>query len=198
MPKVVDHEQRRSDYLDALWRIVERDGAAAISVRSVAAEAGVSKTNVTYYFPSRIELLSAAADRLIAEAERRLATLDLSAPDLETVVKAWMISVPDSPARRRQSEIWLLLVAERHQNPRADEILAVLNRRVAEGMRRGLATLARAGLVHASRDLDLEASRLHALVDGMSLETMNDTRLMPTATMRAIFRAHLADLATPA
>lgn len=46
VPKIVDHDQRRAYLLDALWRVVASQGAAAVTVRSVAAEAGVSKSNV--------------------------------------------------------------------------------------------------------------------------------------------------------
>ena len=44
MPKIVDHDARRSLIIYALWRVVARDGASAVSVRSVASEAGVSRS----------------------------------------------------------------------------------------------------------------------------------------------------------
>jgi AcrR family transcriptional regulator len=197
MPKIVDHELRRRQYLDAVWRVVERDGASAVSVRTVAAEAGVSKTNITYYFPSRIDLLAAASDRLIVESEKRLAAMRLTHLDVDAAVAAWMVAVPDSANRRRQSEIWLLLVAERRQDPRAEELLSAMNRRVRLGMRRGIRVLEGAGLIHPDRDLDIEAARIHGLVDGLSLQTMNNPKLMPASMMRTVFRTHIADLQFP-
>jgi AcrR family transcriptional regulator len=195
VPKIVDHDQRRQEYLDAVWRVVARDGAGAVSVRSVAKEAEVSKTNLTYYFPTRVELLAAAADRLLDEAERKLGAFDLTQVDFDSATQAVLISIPTSTARRRQSEIWLLLVAERREDPQIHKILARLNGRVRDALVSGLELLGEAGLVHPGRDVELEAARLHALIDGLSLQTINDQRLMPRATIEAVVRGHLQDLA---
>jgi len=42
VPKIVDHDRLREEYLDAMFRVIERDGAGAVSVRSVAAEAALA------------------------------------------------------------------------------------------------------------------------------------------------------------
>ncbi len=53
MPKIVDHDARREEIAQALWRVVRRDGIRAASVRTVAAEAGWSAGAVRYYFPDQ-------------------------------------------------------------------------------------------------------------------------------------------------
>src|SRR5690606_38395555 len=40
MPRHVDHTRRREEIASALWRVVQRDGMRAVSVRSVAKEGG--------------------------------------------------------------------------------------------------------------------------------------------------------------
>ncbi len=127
MPKIVDHDERRQEYVSALWRLVERDGASAVSVRSVADEAGVSKTNISYYFPSIVDLLAAAVDELVDATQRRLRTMDLTTVDLEQAVKLIMLTIPDSPTRRRQSEVWLTLVAGRGSDPRTDDAAGLIS-----------------------------------------------------------------------
>ena len=62
MPRKVDHAERRRELLEALWRVVERAGLAAVSYRDVAAEAGVSVRLVQYYFPTKAELLADALE----------------------------------------------------------------------------------------------------------------------------------------
>lgn len=64
MPKVVDHETRRRELTDALLRVVVRDGYDAISIRSVADEAGCSVRPVQYYFADKAQLLAAAHARV--------------------------------------------------------------------------------------------------------------------------------------
>jgi len=197
VPKVVDHDVRRQEYVDALWRLVGREGAGAISVRALAAEAGVSPSNVVHYLPSRAAMLAAAVRQMQTEARDRVEAMSRGPVDLETATDMVMVSIPDTPKRRRQSEVWLLLLAERETNADAAAVLADLQRGVGEGVRAGMDVLADNGLVHARRDRDDEAARLHAIIDGLSVHTLIDHNALSAAVARQVVRAHLADLATP-
>jgi AcrR family transcriptional regulator len=196
VPKIVDHDERRRAYADALWRVVSQHGASAISVRAVAAEAGVSPSNLVHYMPTRADMLSIAVNQLLSTATPRVPAPDAS---LESwAVDAVMSAIPHTPARRRQSEVWLMLVAERSSNPDAERLLTEVQQRVAAGLAEGLQVLADAGLVGAGRHLGTETARLHALVDGLSLRSVIAPKSLPTAELRTIVAAHLADLRTPA
>lgn len=196
MPKIVDHDARREEYVAALWRLVSREGAGAISVRSLAAEAGVSPSNVVHYLPSRAAMLGEAVRQLTGEAHRRARALRNDPLDLDGATDLVMVAIPDSPKRRRQSEVWLLLLAEREVNADAGRILGELQDEVRVALRSGIDTFADSGLVHPKRDRDLEAERLHALIDGLSVHTLIDHRGMPPEHLRVIVRTHLASLAT--
>ena len=194
MPKIVDHDERRQLYIDALWRVVERDGAAAVSIRTVAAEAGMSKSNISYYFDSRSSLLAAAIRSVVADARSRAATIDSATLSLEQMVRMVMLMIPDSAPRRRQTALWLLLVAQYASDEEVRPILHELNREVRVGITNFLQRIADQGDLGAGRDVELEATRLHALVDGISLQAMSDSRLMPVAEIRATVEHHLREL----
>ena len=53
------------------------------------------------------------------------------------------------------------------------------------------------GGVAASRDLLVESARLHALVDGLSLQALTDPTTMPPGQVETLVRLHLEDLAQP-
>lgn len=57
MPRSVDHDARKAGLARAVWTLVARSGLEAVSMRSVAAQAGVSVGRVQYYFASKDELL---------------------------------------------------------------------------------------------------------------------------------------------
>ncbi|MEU3657456.1 TetR/AcrR family transcriptional regulator [Streptomyces sp. NPDC032161] len=57
MPKLVDHEERRTQIAEALIRVAGRRGLHAVGMRDVAAEAGVSLRLVQYYFHTKEKLL---------------------------------------------------------------------------------------------------------------------------------------------
>ncbi|MFD7735609.1 TetR/AcrR family transcriptional regulator [Kitasatospora phosalacinea] len=72
MPKLVDHEERRAHIIDALLRVAAESGLHAVTMRSVAAEAGVSLRLVQYYFDTKEQLLLAALTRLAARMGERI------------------------------------------------------------------------------------------------------------------------------
>lgn len=67
MPRFADHEQRRRQIAEAVWRIASTRGLEDVSLRKVAAEAGVSLRLVQYYFGTRNELLLGALEILNRE-----------------------------------------------------------------------------------------------------------------------------------
>jgi AcrR family transcriptional regulator len=64
MPPRTDTKQR---LLDAAATVVRRDGARALTLDAVAAEAGVSKGGLLYHFGAKRELLDAMLDGWLAE-----------------------------------------------------------------------------------------------------------------------------------
>lgn len=200
MPKIVDHDERRAEYVDALWRLVSREGAGAISVRSLAAEAGVSPSNVVHYLPSRAAMLAEAVRALLRESQKRVVAMQERAEvvDLDLVTDLVMVAIPDSPKRRRQSEVWLLLLAEQETNPEAKAVLAELQGGVRSALREGMDFLVDEGILSPERDRDLEAASLHALIDGLSLQTLIDRGEVSPPRIREIVRAYLAGLSVPA
>jgi TetR/AcrR family transcriptional regulator, transcriptional repressor of bet genes len=68
----VDHEQRRQEIIQALWRIAMTEGVAAATFRRVAAEAGVSVNLVQYYFTSKDQLLHYGLQRVTEVAVERM------------------------------------------------------------------------------------------------------------------------------
>ncbi|MEU9048226.1 MULTISPECIES: TetR/AcrR family transcriptional regulator [unclassified Kitasatospora] len=72
MPKLVDHEERRAQIIDALLRAAADTGLHAVTMRSVAIEAGISVRLVQYYFDTKEQLLLAAINRLTARMGERV------------------------------------------------------------------------------------------------------------------------------
>jgi len=63
---------RRSELLDAAAAVVRRDGAQALTLDAVAAEAGVSKGGVLYHFGSKRALIEGLVDCWLDDREARL------------------------------------------------------------------------------------------------------------------------------
>lgn len=198
MPKVVDHEQRRLHYLEAFWRVVEREGVGAVSTRSVAAEAGMSKSNCGHYFASQNELIAAAVEQYLSAVWAEFEAIDLRGCTRRTAIRAILLAIPRSPERRRQSQVWLWLISRRASDPDLADSLERINAQGRRGMGLLFTAMQANGLIGEGRNLRLEGDRLHALVDGISLQTLSDPTLMPDRAIRSLVAAHVDELARPA
>lgn len=72
VPKQVDYEARRRELAEALWRLTRRDGWEAISLRKVAAEAGVSMGMVQHAFTTTDRMLAFAVRTISEDAAERV------------------------------------------------------------------------------------------------------------------------------
>lgn len=195
MPKIVDHDGRRRAIADAMWTVLERDGIEGVSVRGVSAQAGISKATLAHYFGGQYDLLLFAMAESIEVVTKSLRDQRLENADLAKFTAAVCQVVPTTAARRRQSEIWLALVARAQSDPALRTDLAEVNRSVAAGLRELLGLMRNQRLIAKRRDLDIETMRLHALVDGLTLHTLTDSKATSPAKIRRLVGDHLAELA---
>lgn len=179
MPRVVDHESRKSEIAEALWRLVEREGIAAVSVRNVAKEFGSSPSSLRHYFTTQVELMEFALGSLLDSArerlESRIAHYD---PDQDRVV--WLAGLlkeglPLDGRRAAEVEVWMAL--RKHDRDRGGLSQAMQRewRESQQLCRFAVASLAN-GLVQGDvtqpleRPLELESTLLHAFWDGVTLD----------------------------
>lgn len=106
MPARVDHDARRREIAEALWRVLARDGFGGLSLRTVAAEMGATTGLVTHYFGSRAELIDHALELLHARTDASLGEADvpLGRASLRTRLLAVL---PNTGEAAELSRIWV-------------------------------------------------------------------------------------------
>ena len=62
MPVTVDHDVRRREVAEAVWRVLAGTGFAGLSLRAVAREMGATTGLLTHYFASKRELVRHALE----------------------------------------------------------------------------------------------------------------------------------------
>ena len=138
-----DHETVRRAIVAAACALVAEEGTGALTVRRVAAAAGVSPGRVQHYFPDRTTLMLAAFDSVQHDVAAEVATAvgEAGAPEqvLTAVLRA-MIPIDDTAMRR------LRVVAQFESLSLTEDILAT---RIREGHAELLALLER--LLESSR-----------------------------------------------
>ena len=83
VPKIVDHEERRQELIEAAWRVIARDGLDGATVRAIAVESGYSTGTLAHYFTDKDDILRVALER--ADDNIRL-RLEAMPADLDPVV----------------------------------------------------------------------------------------------------------------
>lgn len=73
MPKIVDHDQRRLELVDATWRIIAQHGIEGATMREIAAEAGFANGALKPYFPTKDSLITFAFGHVFNRTNQRIA-----------------------------------------------------------------------------------------------------------------------------
>lgn len=212
MPKLVDHEHRRRELAEAVWRVIRRDGVERATVRAVAAESGWSSGALRHYFGTQQELLRFAVELILERVPQRIrAHLAETWPDpLRRAQRLLEELLPLDEERQVEVLVWLAFT----DRARVDPVLAQVREQAWDGTRylcrlvvadlAGLAGLTgRRGpdavdQVLPEPDHEAAAERLHALVDGLTLQGITYPDRMPPARLRAVLRRHLQTLAAAA
>lgn len=85
MPKVVDHEERRQQLVEAAWRVINRVGLERTTIREIAAESGSSTGALAHYFRTKDDILRSALERADDEIRVRLEGIPPEAHPLQTL-----------------------------------------------------------------------------------------------------------------
>lgn len=155
---------RGEHVLDAVLTVLAEQGVGALSVRTVAAAAGVSPAQVQYYYRTKNDLVKAAyeyaADQFVA---------DLEAAEAATLRDVLLLWLPLDERRERRARVWLAYAATAAVDPALAKEAAALDADLRN-------RLAEANLT------DDEAAQLLALLDGTTLHCL----VLPMESRRAL------------
>jgi len=193
---LIDQDSRRHEVAHAVWRIVLRDGVSAVSIRDVAAEAGLAVGSVRHVFGSKAELLEYSM-ALVHEQTRDRVAAHFAIKDPRKFAEAVLAELlPLDDQRRTEMAVNMAVVAESPSHPGLRRVALDAQQAVSEACVAVLTRLRHDDLIRPGADMAYEAERLHALVDGLALHALTAERkdLRPKAIL-AVLRAHLAELA---
>ncbi|MEZ2387932.1 TetR/AcrR family transcriptional regulator [bacterium RCC_150] len=72
MPKIVDHDKRRLELVEATWRIIAARGIEGATMREIALEAGFANGALKPYFPTKDDLLTFAFSHVFNQTNTRM------------------------------------------------------------------------------------------------------------------------------
>lgn len=194
MPKLIDHARRREELAEAAWRVLLRDGVGKVSVRNVAAEAGLTVSSLRHVFATQDELLEFALELVLDRVRQRVEPL-LPVADRRGVEAVACEFLPLSPERWAEMEVYLSLFMAAGTNPELAPHRDQAHAALRASCRNLISALDNGTDLAPGADQELEAQRLHALLDGLAMHIVFEGVRGDTAGARRVLRAHLDALA---
>lgn len=186
VPRQVDHEQRRREIAYGVLAVVAERGLAAVSLRSVAAAAGVSMGRVQHYFAGKDELVAHAC-RVVADLAEEGYGDEPGSSARARLYALLTLGFPASETSRAGASAWYAFVTAAATDPG----LARVVREAWSGMDGELVALLRRaeadGDLAAGVDVAATAHELAATVDGLVLRILAGA-LEPEEARRAVER----------
>ena len=172
MPKRVDHRERRALIADALMRVAAEQGLEAVSLRHVAAAAGVSSGMVQHYFRTRDEMMTFALavvrERNEARVTRAVAALGAT-PTPRALLRTMLAELlPLDEERRADGRVALAFLAYTAVRP---EVAAALHDETAAllGFIAGLIRAGQPAGAEGRVDAERAAVGLLAVMEGLGI-----------------------------
>jgi len=191
MPKIVDHEQRRRDILEATWRVIAQKGIEAATIREIAREAGFSNGVLSHYFTNKEDILISAHKLAFQRVYERAAIANEGATGIAAVRTALYEALPLDDERRIEAILDVSFWSQALVN---DRLNAVRRDSIVAGREWWI------GMLQAGRDRGEVVSpasnntlvdEIQALIDGISVEAVMYPDDMVSDRQRAIADAFL-------
>lgn len=164
VPKLVDHDVRRREIAQAVWAVIAERGIEGVTLRCVAAEAGVSVGRIQHYHASREELVRDSCRELLKAATQRFEAAGDATP-VERLRRLILGRIPTTPEFAIGTSIWLAYEAKSVDDPVVAEMVQQGH---AGGVQEAAALLDECGVA----DAPTVALHLMALAEGLAIRVL--------------------------
>ena len=188
MPKLVNYPERQVAIAEAAWRLVLRHGVGGVSVRAVAAEAELATASLRQAFPTQDALLGFCFELAFERAAARIANVPTGRGARERAERTLREVLPLDAERAAEMQVWLSFAAA----SMADPLLSSIYARGHDSLRELCLAVIQAGV--SKVDAQIEAGRLHALIDGLAMHLLSRRHPHAIEAASQILSAHLDSL----
>lgn len=196
MPKIVDHEQRRAEVLQATWRVVTSVGLHEATTRRIAKEAGYSNGVLAHYFADKDDILVSALQMAHQRVRARMSAVVEGRAGLEALRVVVLEALPLDEERLFEASLEFGYLSRAINATRLREVYE----QERASFRAYLATLVAAAREQGEVGEGIDDARIVAevlvLVDGVSAQAAFLSETVPAALQHALLDSLLERVAT--
>jgi AcrR family transcriptional regulator len=183
MGQLSNRRSREAALTDALLRIVAERGLDEVSVREVAAAAGVSIGTVQHYFPTKDDMLAAAFNEVVLRVRTRITSVTRGTDVRHNLSAVLRELLPLDDRRAEEARIMVAFAARAATSPALADIQRTVLTEINEELTEAF-TLAAAGRATAEQ-CTLAAHVAVAAADGLALHAVSSGGGMSTRRLTA-------------
>jgi DNA-binding transcriptional regulator YbjK len=194
MPKIVNHDAQREKFAEATMRLVARQGLEGVTMRAVAAEAGLSYGSLFHYFNSKDELLMHAVRHSTELQTRRINAYASRYSGLKSLEHLLCDDAIINESSRDDWIVWLTFLYK----AALQESFADTYAELIDGWQARIAQLLQdaqqAGEIRRELDINFEAIAIWAYSAGISQLSLLHPELLPVKLQKQLISAYLDKL----
>lgn len=186
MPRYVDHDDRRSQIVEATLEVLSKKGPSGLNFRAVAERMGGSSTVVTHYFSTKQELLDALVENL-ARWPEQVEELEVGVEDPRqrlALFLQWLL--PCDKRGLLEESARINLIGERDTRVRTEHLFAAWDQNVRNLLTRHVEEIVPAKRVPAVVDV------LRSTTNGITLSAVEHPDEWPASRQFAVLNEVLA------
>jgi AcrR family transcriptional regulator len=194
MPKIVDHDAQREKFANAAMSLIARHGLEGVTMRAVAAEAGLSYGSLFHYFESKDDLLMYAVRQLMARQTQRVNDYSSRYAGLKALEHLLCDDAITNDSSRDSWMIWMTFLYKAALQDSFAEMNAGLIGEWLSRIRGLLADAKGKGEIGESVDVDFEALAVWAYSAGIGQLGLLHPEWLPARKQKRLISAYLDKL----
>lgn len=194
MPKIVDHDVQREHFAEAARRLIARQGLEGVTMRAVAAEAGLSYGSLFHYFASKDELLMHAVHQSMAKQSQRVNEYSSQYAGLKALEHLLCDDAIVDESSRDAWMVWLTFLYKAAMQSSFAEMHAELIDGWLARITRLLHDAQDAGEIRSDVDVEFEAMAVWAYSAGIGQLGLLHSKVLSTPIQKRLISAYLDKL----
>lgn len=194
MPRVVDHQERKTMIANAACMVIARDGLDALTLANVGREADCTTGTITHYFHDKEEVLTAALDHAIETMNARMVRRLKKNP--EDVLGFLCETLPLGRRGREETKVWYCFWSRAMHDNHLAKSQRSMHLRWRARVRDLLLGMQTRGEIVLKHEIEDEAEALCAMINGLGLRATLDPGEWPAVRQVRLLEDYLSRLQT--
>jgi AcrR family transcriptional regulator len=194
LPRKVDHEERRRDFIEAAYATIIEEGLDNTTVRGVARKAGYTTGALVHYFKDKDELIRAALNFFGEELRSRMVSAHREQTGRAALRATLMEALPTDQRSAMSWRVWLALWYHSENNADMRDEQRRRYREWFGRIRDMLDESCESAELPADTDTVLEARSLVAFVDGLGVQYLMASGRFPRKRLVNMVDGYLSRL----